>query len=325
MEEKKKNKSLVIALIVFILLALGLSGYIVYDKVLSKDNNTKVEEKNSENEPIEEKKEVSEINLGGGVYSIDEFLEYNTNNTIFCTTKDGFTKEKCDNTNDELKFIRRVEYPGEGTGYRKLLALEEHGQLYDIYEIEETEKEEAKKYFAEAEEDYKPQIKEEYKGTKVDDLQYFYTMIPGFYYIQVPVITINNQIEELELDKIRLIPDSNYVSIYADKLIRNAENGKIYKDKQSQKEIKVRYYAEGYSKNNSESDERDYHSYLISDDDLLYEITDLKEGVYELSSVAKVTSVHYENDSDGEIYEGNRSLYFETDKNIKYNIVEEIY
>ena len=38
MEEKKNNKGLVWLIVILIILVLGLVGYIVYDKVLSKDN-----------------------------------------------------------------------------------------------------------------------------------------------------------------------------------------------------------------------------------------------------------------------------------------------
>ena len=41
MEEKKQGKTLVVALVLFILTTLVACGYIVYDKVLTKDNNTK--------------------------------------------------------------------------------------------------------------------------------------------------------------------------------------------------------------------------------------------------------------------------------------------
>lgn len=46
MEEKKKGKGLVVALVLFILVSIGLGGYIVYDKVLTKEEvKTKTEEK----------------------------------------------------------------------------------------------------------------------------------------------------------------------------------------------------------------------------------------------------------------------------------------
>ena len=61
MEEKKKGKGLVVALVLFILISLGLGGYIAYDKVLNKEEvKTKKEEK-------KEKKEQETI-----IYSVDD-------------------------------------------------------------------------------------------------------------------------------------------------------------------------------------------------------------------------------------------------------------
>ena len=40
MEEKSKNNGLIIALIVFIVISLVLGGFIIYDKVLNKNNNS---------------------------------------------------------------------------------------------------------------------------------------------------------------------------------------------------------------------------------------------------------------------------------------------
>ena len=49
MEEKKKGKGLVVALVLFILISLGLGGYIVYDKVLTKEEvKTESNEKKSD-------------------------------------------------------------------------------------------------------------------------------------------------------------------------------------------------------------------------------------------------------------------------------------
>ena len=39
MEEKKQGKGLIVTLVLFILTTLVACGYIVYDKVLTKDNN----------------------------------------------------------------------------------------------------------------------------------------------------------------------------------------------------------------------------------------------------------------------------------------------
>lgn len=40
MEEKSKNKGLIIALIVFVIISLILGGFIIYDKVLNNDNSS---------------------------------------------------------------------------------------------------------------------------------------------------------------------------------------------------------------------------------------------------------------------------------------------
>ena len=40
MEEKSKNNGLIIALIIFIVISLALGGFIIYDKVLNKNNNS---------------------------------------------------------------------------------------------------------------------------------------------------------------------------------------------------------------------------------------------------------------------------------------------
>ena len=61
MEEKKKGKGLVVALVLFILVSIGLGGYIAYDKVLNKEEvKTKTEEK-KKNKNVEVKKE--EVNV----------------------------------------------------------------------------------------------------------------------------------------------------------------------------------------------------------------------------------------------------------------------
>ena len=40
MENKKNSKGLIVLLIILVLCVLGLAGYIVYDKVLSKNKKT---------------------------------------------------------------------------------------------------------------------------------------------------------------------------------------------------------------------------------------------------------------------------------------------
>lgn len=52
--EKKSNKGLVFLVVILLFTSLGLGGYIVYDKVLNKDNNPKVDETTSKEENIEE-------------------------------------------------------------------------------------------------------------------------------------------------------------------------------------------------------------------------------------------------------------------------------
>lgn len=42
MEDNKKGKGIVVVLVIFILLSLGLGGYICYDKILNKDNTEKI-------------------------------------------------------------------------------------------------------------------------------------------------------------------------------------------------------------------------------------------------------------------------------------------
>ena len=67
MEEKNKNKGLIIALIVSIIISLLLGGYIVYDKVLNKNSNPQSNEvKDNENTSTNNKKEEPqdvEVNL----------------------------------------------------------------------------------------------------------------------------------------------------------------------------------------------------------------------------------------------------------------------
>ena len=66
MEEKNKNNGLIIALIVFIVISLILGGFIIYDKVLNKDNNNEVtenENSSTTNNDKTDNAQNSEINL----------------------------------------------------------------------------------------------------------------------------------------------------------------------------------------------------------------------------------------------------------------------
>ena len=63
MEENSSNKGLIIMLIVFIIIALSLAGYIIYDKVIDKKDvetkeEKKIEEKKEEKKPEEKKEEL---------------------------------------------------------------------------------------------------------------------------------------------------------------------------------------------------------------------------------------------------------------------------
>lgn len=48
----RKNKALIVLVIILTVLVLGLGGYIVYDKVLSKNNDTDINNNNSNNDNI---------------------------------------------------------------------------------------------------------------------------------------------------------------------------------------------------------------------------------------------------------------------------------
>lgn len=59
--EKKGNKGLVVSLIIFIIISIGLAGYIVYDKdLLNLQKNTEVKEENKEKEETTEKEAVTD-------------------------------------------------------------------------------------------------------------------------------------------------------------------------------------------------------------------------------------------------------------------------
>jgi hypothetical protein len=67
MEEKRNNKGLIIALIIFIVISLVLGGYIVYDKVLKTENNSQsnevIEKENTSTNNKTDNTQKTEINL----------------------------------------------------------------------------------------------------------------------------------------------------------------------------------------------------------------------------------------------------------------------
>ena len=90
MEEKKQGKGLVVALVLFILTTLATCGYIVYDKVLTKDNVSKeVNTKKEENKELDINSRlvqdlynnVSTVEMNGtcryGYYTTDNFYVKN--------------------------------------------------------------------------------------------------------------------------------------------------------------------------------------------------------------------------------------------------------
>ena len=70
MEEKKSNKGLIGLVVVLIIMVLGLGGYIVYDKVLSTENETK------KNNVEENEVEKSELSFDEAKKQIEKKMEY---------------------------------------------------------------------------------------------------------------------------------------------------------------------------------------------------------------------------------------------------------
>lgn len=52
--EEKKNTGLVVALVIFIMISLGLGGFICYDKLMNKEPNTESTQKTNENNTVVE-------------------------------------------------------------------------------------------------------------------------------------------------------------------------------------------------------------------------------------------------------------------------------
>ncbi len=76
MEEKKNKKGLIVLFVILIILVLGLGGYLVYDKVIKKDE-VKTEKKKTE----DKKEEIKEINLAKDDKIVKELLIYTGNYT----------------------------------------------------------------------------------------------------------------------------------------------------------------------------------------------------------------------------------------------------
>ena len=148
MEEKnKKNKGLIVAIVILILLVLGLSGYIVYDKVL-KEEPVKVEEPK---ETIEEPDfyDVSELVKNKYIKKIEESqnAEYIKieNGKVYIFNYEKFAIDEYESSKD-LAFVEAKGIKGTPktvvskfvqSAYNNMfLVLTEEGDLYNLFVVD---------------------------------------------------------------------------------------------------------------------------------------------------------------------------------------------
>ena len=106
--KENKPKSNLVLIIILIGIILGLSGYIVYDKCISKEDNNKIEEKENQNQTQNEEKNIDENYAEFFTYDGEEFeivngeyevINYNKNNTKFNVKIKNFKEQKKNNEN----------------------------------------------------------------------------------------------------------------------------------------------------------------------------------------------------------------------------------
>ena len=93
--ENKNSKGLLILIVVFSLIVLGLGGWIVYDKVINKEEPKQEEKDNNENSDLKDESNDENIELNK-IY--EQFKKGNDSNAIVSHTK---TKVICYSMNDD--------------------------------------------------------------------------------------------------------------------------------------------------------------------------------------------------------------------------------
>lgn len=97
--EKKNNKGIVVALVVAIFIILGLGGYIIYDKVLSTEKESKQEESKKEEVNKDEKEKYEEVSIDDEI--VTKLIKNVTADTIDVKTA-GYFYEKGKILNTEV-------------------------------------------------------------------------------------------------------------------------------------------------------------------------------------------------------------------------------
>lgn len=144
---ERRNKSLVAAVVILIILVLALGGYIVYDKILSTDNinkEDKREETKDENKELDVNSNiVKELDkkylITGDFYPVDIYYLEDTVNVEKMSNQEkvdylariGFVKEGTVNQGNSIETISEEEY---NAGYKKL-----YGPDQKIIQLKEEE------------------------------------------------------------------------------------------------------------------------------------------------------------------------------------------
>ena len=118
-KEKKKSKCLIFLIVILSLLVLGLSGYILYDKVLSNKEiptNEVINNVPSDNNVIEEKlPEWVEYLLKQDIKSIS-YQSGRTNDNFECESPKSMTKEQLKKVLEKMTAAKLKKYDMGGAG-----------------------------------------------------------------------------------------------------------------------------------------------------------------------------------------------------------------
>ena len=99
---EKKNTGVVIIIVILILLVVGLSGYIIYDKVLSKENENTMVDNNNQNESD------NKIDINITWYDYLTSQEFVSASLKICSIDEKYVHEKDDETQPNPGVSRNI-------------------------------------------------------------------------------------------------------------------------------------------------------------------------------------------------------------------------
>ena len=152
MEERKNNTGLIVLITVLVILVLGMGGFIIYDKVINKTNESDIEENNSETQNTEDDLVVRKsYKVGDEVELADSSIWYvisnseDTENFVSLLSSDNINKDYTITINNaetylsttyKTELVKNIKANGDEVKEVRLLTLKDISLLSGITESE---------------------------------------------------------------------------------------------------------------------------------------------------------------------------------------------